>query len=120
MSRIAKHAGYVVWSLALAGVFGWTLSGTSGRSEVEAGGATNNMIAVAGNRDNRMYLVDTDRKVILVYEALGKKGFGLVAGRTYELDRAVTVKSELLWNGKGYGIKHIQQLWHRQNKLGVR
>ena len=119
MNRIAKHAGYVVWSLAIAAVFGWTVSGTAGRSEVEAGGAINNMMAVPGNRDNRMYLVDTDRKVILVYESLGKKGFSLVAGRTYELDREVMVKRELPWNGRGYGIKQIQKIWHDQNKLGA-
>jgi hypothetical protein len=108
----------------LAGVFGWALGRGMGTSnEVEAGGgAINNLIALSGTDSQRIYLIDTDAKTIMVYEAPGgRSGFSMVAGRWYEADSQVLrmTRSELPYDSRQYTVQNmvrqLQQLERGRN-----
>ena len=64
-----------------------------------------------------MYLVDTDAKAILVYEAInGARGFSLVAGRPYVLDREYMRNHEIPYRNNGYTIRQIQEMMAKAKK----
>ena len=114
MNRLLRELTVLIAAFGVAAVFGWALGkGLGSNSEVAAGGgAINNIIAVTGNDNNRLYLIDTATKVILVYEMPGgRTGFNMVAGRFYEFDRQLAQKKDLPYTTRGYSLRQVKQ-WY--------
>ena len=74
-----------------------------------AGGATGGVISFPQEiqSQERVYIVDTKGKVILVYSnSSGNYSFNFVTGRSYNFDVQATVKlMELKYNQRGYPIQ---------------
>ena len=88
------------------------------RSEANAnvGAAAKNLIAVTTGTGQRLYLVDTDRQSVMVYDTTnGGRGFSLVGGRTYTADREAVHNSELQYNSNGYTIRDVQRVLQTRN-----
>jgi hypothetical protein len=67
--------------------------------------------AVTGNENDKhqLYIVDSSRKVILVYGGgASQYNFTLLASRYYEIDAQATVNNEFPYNQRGYNIKQMQ------------
>ncbi len=114
MNRLLRELTVLVAAFGVAAVFGWALGkGLGSNSEVAAGGgAINNVIAVTGDDKNRLYLIDTATKVVLVYEMTStNSGFSLVAGRFYEFDRQLAQKKDLPYASRGYSLRQVKQ-WY--------
>ncbi|MCX7803550.1 MAG: hypothetical protein N3A38_00015 [Planctomycetota bacterium] len=65
----------------------------------------------------RMYLVDTDKKVILVYESRNLVGTKLVGGRTYDQDFAILDKyPELVFKSGtvGYSARYVRDTFLKE------
>ena len=112
MNRLLRELTVIVAAFGVAAVFGWALGkGLGSNNEVAAGGgAINNVIAITGNDNNRLYLIDTENKVILVYEMPGgRTGFTMVAGRLYDYDRQLARIRDLPYTSRGYSLRQIQK-----------
>ena len=84
--------------------------GSNNQAHATNNGAAGPFIAVTTGDGQRMYLVDTEVKAIMVYEATsGARGFNLVAGRSFELDREFMRKRQLPYLSQGYDIDDIQK-----------
>ena len=118
MNRLLRELTVLVAAFGVAAVFGWALGkGLGSNGEVEAGGgAINNVIAVTGNENNRLYLIDTDTKVILVYEnSSNKRGFTMVAGRFYDFDRQLARIKDLPYDQRKYSLRQIKT-WYENTQ----
>ena len=112
MNRLMRELTVLVAAFGVAAVFGWALGkGLGSNNEVAAGGgAINNVIAITGNDNNRLYLIDTDNEVILVYEMPGgRTGFTMVAGRYYNFDRQLARIKDLPYVSRGYSLIQVKQ-----------
>ena len=105
-------------AFGLALGFGLSMRGGSGEAEAATSGAAGNVIAVTTDGvTQRMYVIDTETKAILVYEGpSGGRGFTLVAGRTYEVDREYMRQRELSYNARGYTIRQVQTMLQKSTK----
>lgn len=112
MDRVLRGIGVLAVALTLSLALGWGLGiGLGDRSAVSADGASSgNLIAVPTSEGNRLYLIDTNAKVILVYDSRGgRSGFSLVGGRTFEFDLEFVKKSEIKFNQNGYSILEVDK-----------
>ncbi len=79
---------------------------TSARpARAAGGGAAGGIIALTevDGGDARLYLIDTNRKVLLVYGSYRQKDrFYMLAGRYFEYDLQATVGTEKQFRGQGY------------------
>lgn len=101
-------------ALLVAIAYVWRLSETP---PLRAQGG--DVIAVTGWDDgtHRLYLVDTAKKVILVYGysvANQKYDFTLIAARYYDIDAQAAVGSEYPGSQKGYDIKYMSNELRRR------
>ena len=62
----------------------------------------------AENGLHRLFLIDTNRKVILVYGGRTQYDFTMLAGRYYDYDAQATVKFEYPFNQRGYPAKQMK------------
>lgn len=119
MNRALKTVGFVATALLVSVAFGWALGvGLGNRSAVSAQGASSgNLMAVPGT-DNRLYLIDTEAKVIVVYDSQGRSasGFTCVAARSYEVDIEASKRTEIRFSSKGYNILQMQALFQKNKK----
>ena len=117
MNRLLRELTVLVAAFGVAAVFGWALGkGLGSNSEVAAGGggATSNVIALTANDRNRLYLIDTTTKVILVYEMSStKSGFTMVAGRKYEWDLLLAQIQDLPFAQRKYSLPQIKLRYER-------
>jgi hypothetical protein len=121
MRKLVNVLGLVALSFATAAVFGWALGSSMDGQQVEAGGgAINNVIAVTGNERNRLYLIDTQNKTILVYEEPGRVGFNFVAGRWYDMDSEICVQNEVPYDQRGYPLQRVLQIRNAREGAGTR
>ena len=123
MNRYLWGMGVLAVALLVSLAFGWALGVGLGRSgEVAAQGAsTGNVIAIPSGEGYRLYLVDTEAKVILVYDSRsGKSGFSLVGGRSYEFDIEFARKSEIRFLQNGYDISKIDSELKKRERLKKR
>jgi len=81
----------------------------------EAGGADNGIIALTGG-DNRLYLVDTNRKVILVYGGRNQYEFTMYTGRYFDMDSQATVGMEHRFRQQGYKITDMKKIVDSMSK----
>jgi hypothetical protein len=111
MNTLLKATAVVALAFCTAAVFGWALSSRNGGDAAHAGGAVNNVIAIGQMDRSRLYLIDTTRHTILVYEAVhGETGFELVAGRQYEADmHLVTKRNALEYRTNGYTVPAVHK-----------
>jgi len=103
-----------VWTVAavlLAAAYAarplWAPAGAACSPYADAGGGIGNMIAYAGlnEKDGKVYVVDTQAKVILVYgPTTGVSSFQLLAGRSYAADGTSCVKNAWPYNQGPKGI----------------
>ena len=90
---------------------------TSARPARAGGGSAGGIIAVteADNGEARLYLIDTNRKVVLVYGAYRQRDkFTMLAGRYFDVDAQATVGSEWPFKGQGYSITQMQSFLKRK------
>lgn len=83
---------------------------TSTRPAKAGGGAAGGVIAVTAAESglHRLYIIDTNRKVILVYGGRNQYEFTMLAGRYFDMDAQATVGSEHKFNQRGYTITQMQ------------
>ena len=115
MNNWGKALGIGALALMCSATLGIAIGyGLSLRGDAEAAtsGASGNIIALTNDGPTqRIYVIDTESKAILVYEGpSGGRGFTLVAGRTYEVDREYMRQRELPYNTRGYKITDIQNM----------
>jgi len=111
MNRILKIAGVAAVALVVSLAFGWALGrGMGSTGEIQAdGGSSGSIIAIPGD-GNRMYLIDIEAKVIMVYDSTSARtGFSFVGGRTFEFDAEFCRKSEVRYNQRGYTILEVDK-----------
>ncbi|MHC4249444.1 MAG: hypothetical protein ACYS9X_10000 [Planctomycetota bacterium] len=83
---------------------------TSERPAKAGGGAAGGIIAVTAAESglHRLYLVDTNRKVVLVYGGRNQYEFSMLSGRYFDIDAQATVGSEWQFRQQGYTITQMQ------------
>ena len=83
------------------------------------GGAAGGIIAVteADGSQARLYLIDTSRKVLLVYGGYQKDRFSMLAGRYIEYDMQATVGNEWPFKQQGYPALQMKTFVERQKKV---
>ncbi|MHC5053522.1 MAG: hypothetical protein ACYTKD_02260 [Planctomycetota bacterium] len=76
----------------------------------KADGAAGGIIAVTAAESgmHRLYLIDTNRKVILVYGGRNQYEFSMLSGRYFDIDAQATVGSEWQFRQQGYTITQMQ------------
>lgn len=121
MNKWPKILGIAALALLCSGAFGLAIGyglGLRGEAEAATSGASGSLLALTTDgATQRMYVIDTEAKVIMVYEGpSGGRGFTLVAGRTFEVDREYLRKRELKYSSRGYTITQIQILLQRANR----
>jgi len=75
----------------------------------KADGAAGGVIALTGG-DNRLYLVDTNRKVILVYGGRSQYEFTMLTGRYFDMDSQATVGMQHKFKQQGYSIVEMKKI----------
>ena len=75
----------------------------------KAEGAAGGIIAISGG-NNRLYLVDTNRKVILVYGGRSQYEFTMMTGRYFDMDSQGTVGMEHRFKQQGYTIREMKAI----------
>ena len=104
-TAVLLAAAYVTWPL-------WAPAGSAAAPYAEAGGGIGSVISFAGldERDGKIYVVDSQAKVVLIYAASqGANSFNLVAGRAFASD-GVAVRNlatrglDLRYNIRGYSV----------------
>ena len=73
-----------------------------------------NMIALAPSDQNSyaLYIIDTSKKVLLVYNSRGRGtlgDFGLIYGRSIEADAVLAQRGEITFNRNGYTAAKIMR-----------
>ncbi len=107
MERYGKAAALLGAALVVSIAFGWALGAGMGHGQQAraGGGGAGNVIAfAAGEGQTKLYIIDTEAKVILVYDRAGKFAATLIGARTYEYDIEAARKRELPVRGNGYSI----------------
>ena len=93
-----------------------SIPNANSQANANVGAAAQNMIAVTTGTGQRLYLVDTNKQAVMVYDTTnGGRGFSLVGGRTYKADREAVDNSELKFNANGYSIRDVQSILQRRN-----
>lgn len=79
---------------------------------VKADGAAGGIIAVTAAESglHRLYLIDTNRKVILVYGGRNQYEFEMMTGRYFDMDSQATVGMQHRFKQSGYTIREMQQI----------
>ncbi len=96
---------------------------TSVRSVKAGGGASGGIIAVTetDGGEARLYLIDTNRKVLLVYGSYRQKDrFLMLAGRYFDMDSQATVGMQHRFKTQGYTIREMQAFVKAKNPRGGR
>jgi len=85
---------------------------TSPRPVKADGASAGGIIAVtaAESSNHRLYLIDTNRKVILVYGGRNQWEFTMFTGRYFDMDSQATVGLEHRFRQQGYTIREMQQI----------
>ncbi len=94
---------------------------TSTRPAKAGGAALNGIIAVTeiDGSDARLYIIDPNRKVLLVYGSYRQKDkFLLLAGRYFEYDIAATVGMDRPFRSQGYRAVDMKNAVDRKKKGG--
>lgn len=106
-----------VSALTLAAVYvGMSLRGdTPVTGRVWAGGgAASNVIAFSqdgGSNTLRLYIVDTQQRVLLVYQSTaGDSNFRFVYGRLFANDAELATFGEIPFKQQGYGLQEIANM----------
>lgn len=105
MWRLAAVCGLLLAAFAIGAVFRKDMPVYG---QVQAGGGgVGSVIAFTSDNEStvqRMYLVDTGQKVILVYQSSqpGDTNFKFVYGRTYAYEAELATYGEIKFNPTGY------------------
>ncbi len=114
-NRVGGRGAAIAASIAL----GWTLGvGQGNRSEVQAYDSTANGMVVVPGGGSRLYLVDTESRVILVYDKTNRSAAGLIGARSYEYDLEYARKREIGFDQKGWDFDQIRRYVLRQTGGG--
>ena len=116
-SREARTAFWPTVALCALMLCAW-MACTRGGSVALAdngGAATGGLIAMMGINpaEEHLYLIDTDRKVIMMYEAENNRDLMLVAGRSYDADSLFITKHPnkvLPFRAKPYSATEVAAL----------
>jgi predicted alpha/beta-hydrolase family hydrolase len=99
--------------VALLAALGYLAHRFAAAEPVRAQGMAGSVIAVTGDEQDlhRLYLVDTSRKVVLVYgtSSSAGRGFTLLASRYYEFDVLATVNTEWPYRNQGYPATQMKR-----------
>ena len=67
--------------------------------------------------DGRLYIIDTNRKVVLIYGSYRQKDkFNMLAGRYIEYDIQATVGNDWPFRQQGYPALQMKQYVDKKNK----
>lgn len=120
-----------LWTLAVLGLMlGAALLGAMLRGgapmwgEVSAGGGSEQGVIVLssdnGSNNHRLYIVDTQRKVLLVYQStVGDGALKFVQSRVYDDEAELTSKlktGELPFKTQGYDVKDSREALKAEKK----
>ena len=81
--------------------------------QAQAGGIL--AVTAAESGLHRLYILDTSRKVVLVYDGRSQGQFTMLAGRYFDVDSQATVGSEWKFQPQGYTITQMQNYLKRKN-----
>ncbi len=95
--------------VGLVAALGYVVSQFTSARPVEAQGGR--IVAVAERESDipRLYLIDTQRSVILVYGGASRNRFTLLASRYFDIDAQATVGNEFIFRSSGYPINHMRK-----------
>ena len=96
---------------------------TSARPAKAGGGAAGGIIAVteSDGGEARLYVIDTNRKVLLVYGSYRQRDrFLMLAGRYFDMDAQATVGMQHPFNQRGYTITQMQAVVNSKAKGSTR
>ena len=95
--------------VALVAALGVAVMHVSSARPVRAEAAGNIIAETASeNGLHRLFLIDTSRKVILVYGGRNQYDFTMLAGRYFDYDAQATVNNEWTFKQNGYPAKQMQ------------
>jgi len=108
MKTIHNAIGVGALALGASAIFGWALgAGLGSRSEVSANAdSTNGIIALTAG-STRLFLIDTEKQVILVYDKRNNFQCTLVAARHYAKDAKLGTLYEIQDNQRGMTVRQV-------------